>query len=259
MLPNHLITRQERDAQKAEQLKKMGIEYGVASPGCNGNSVNLAAAYAVQQAILLSNQAQLKKIPSLMSLGVTNPMEPAGSAAANPSLAPVPLALVQPVVGSLQSLTNFTTPSILASARYTEQMQQRKQLWSHKKTAAAVTAPAPTAAAAAAAETAAAPPLTTNKWEETRFSQDNDGKVASKFLRLMGMKDVPVKAGGGPSADGGSGDAKSSTSSSSSANDPLSKQSEMFHTMEHQYEVARQVTHTMRGMGLGFGSQPRPF
>lgn len=250
MLPNHLITRQERDAQKAEQLKKMGIEYGVANPGSNGNSVNLAAAYAVQQAILLSNQAQLKKIPSLMSLGVTNPMasaEPPNPAAAA-AVPIVPLAIATaPTVGSLLSLTNFTAPSILASARYTEQMQQRKQLWSHKK--AAITTPtAPTAVA----EPSAAP-LTTNKWEETRFSQDNDGKVASKFLRLMGMKDVPAKAGASDSGST-SGDTKSSSGA-----DPLSKQSEMFHTMEHQYEVARQVTHTMRGMGLGFGSQPRPF
>lgn len=246
MLPNHLITRQERDAQKAEQLKKMGIEYGVANPGCNGNSVNLAAAYAVQQAILLSNQAQIKKIPSLMSLGVTNPMEPAAGSTATPLVNPLPGTSTAP--GSLQSLTNFTAPSILASARYTEQMQQRKQLWSHKKTG--VTAPAaPTAAAAAVAPV----PLTTNKWEETRFSQDNDGKVASKFLRLMGMKDVPVKAGTTDSAS------TSGSSKSTAGSDPLTKQSEMFHTMEHQYEVARQVTHTMRGMGLGFGSQPRPF
>lgn len=243
MLPNHLITRQERDANKAEQLKKMGIEYGVASAACNGNSVNLAAAYAVQQAILLNNQAQLKKIPSLMSLGVTNPnAEPGTTAvplAATPAL--VAATAATSAVGSLQSLTNFTTPSILASARYTEQMQKRKQLWSHKK--------APVADAAASAA-----PLTTNKWEETRFSQDNDGKVASKFLRLMGMKDVPPKT---PAATGA--DHKNPSASAASTSDPLTKQNEMFNTMEHQYEVARQVTHTMRGMGLGFGTQPRPF
>lgn len=238
----------------------MGIEYGVATASSNGNSVNLAAAYAVQQAILLNNQAQLKKIPSLMSLGVTNPMATAGPVAgAPPAVAPSLATIAGPApLGSLQSLTNFTAPSILASARYTEQMQQRKQLWSHKKTtplgltqSTATAAPSSSTAAPSASVAAPPPPLTTNKWEETRFSQDNDGKVASKFLRLMGMKDVPTKSDAAGATDR---DAKSA-----SGTDPLSKQNEMFHTMEHQYEVARQVTHTMRGMGLGFGSQPRPF
>ena len=31
---------------------------------------------------------------------------------------------------------------------------------------------------------------------------------------------------------------------------------ELFSTMEQQYEVARQVTHISRGVGLGFGSRP---
>lgn len=48
-----------------------------------------------------------------------------------------------------------------------------------------------------------------------------------------------------------------STASSSNNVDPTKKQEELFSSMEHQYEVARQVTHSMRGVGLGFGSQPR--
>lgn len=69
-------------------------------------------------------------------------------------------------------------------------------------------------------------------------AQDTDGKVASKFLRLMGIKDAPKAV---VEADGQS--------------DVIQQQNEMFTTMQHQYDVARQVTHTMRGMGLGFGSQ----
>lgn len=39
--------------------------------------------------------------------------------------------------------------------------------------------------------------------------------------------------------------------------DSLKKQEEMFNSMEAQYEVARTATHTMRGVGLGFGSFQR--
>lgn len=341
--------RQERDAIKAEQLRRMGIQYGVAnaSAGCDGNSINLAAAYAVSQELLRQQQQQQLQqpqpavvgalrpyqstlhhivvprapIPSLLSLGVTNPNAPPGAEASSKPLLPpglvVPFAAAAaaavagvshkppllanapaPLCGAIaaaassllalpllppttavsglaaapgaNSLTNFTSPSILASARYTEQMQKRKLLWGNKKMPVAAAAAAATSDATAAgpsgssgsssngsASSTAAPastasaPLTTNKWEETRFSQDTDGKVATKFLRLMGMKDATPKASelaaGQPS------------SSSSSAPDTITKQNELLSTMEHQYEVARQVTHTMRGMGLGFGSQPRQF
>lgn len=63
------------------------------------------------------------------------------------------------------------------------------------------------------------------------------GKVASKFKRLMGIRN----------ADDGS----------RAPTDVLKKQEEMFSSMEQQYEVARTATHTMRGVGLGFGSFQR--
>lgn len=132
--------------------------------------------------------------------------------------------------GDSINMANFTAP-ILISPRYTEQMQKRKLLWSSKKSAAGSSAPND-------AEKPTAPITTTNKWEQTKFSQDTDGKVASKFLRLMGIKDAQKAVA---EADGKS--------------DVIQQQNEMFTTMQHQYDVARQVTHTMRGMGLGFGSQ----
>ncbi|GAB0099228.1 hypothetical protein DMENIID0001_150760 [Sergentomyia squamirostris] len=122
-------------------------------------------------------------------------------------------------------LPSYYNPGVVNPSRYAEQMQKRKLLWSHKKTDCV--------------EQAAA------KWETAKFSQDQDGKVASKFMRLMGIKDPPKAAG--------------STSSSSSGVDLVKKQEELFSTMEQQYEVARQVTHTMRGVGLGFSSQSRPY
>lgn len=60
-------------------------------------------------------------------------------------------------------------------------------------------------------------------------------------------------------SDGGSGSGSGGDGESSKGPDSIKKQEELFTTMEQQYEVARQVTHTMRGVGLGFGSQPRQF
>lgn len=113
----------------------------------------------------------------------------------------------------------YYNPNAINVTKYAEQIQKRKLLWSGKK-----------------AEPAAA----TSTWNKATFSQDTDGKVASKFMRLMGIKDGQPA----PQPEGES---------------DLDKQKKLFSTMEQQYEVARQVTHTMRGVGLGFGSQQRQF
>lgn len=114
----------------------------------------------------------------------------------------------------------YYNPNAINVTKYAEQIQKRKLLWSSKK-----------------AEPAAA----TSTWNKATFSQDTDGKVASKFMRLMGIKDATAV----PPPE--------------TAENDLDKQKKLFSTMEQQYEVARQVTHTMRGVGLGFGSQPRQF
>lgn len=119
------------------------------------------------------------------------------------------------------NLSNFTS-SVLTNAKYTEQMQKKKLIWGAKKATPEVS--------------------TNNKWEAAKFSQDSDGKMASKFLRLMGMKNAPAAAQTAPETDDAS----------------VQKREQMFTSMEQQYEIARQVTHTMRGVGLGFGSQSRP-
>lgn len=127
------------------------------------------------------------------------------------------------------NLSNFTS-SVLTNAKYTEQMQKKRLIWGSKKP------PVETEEVQA----------TNNKWEQARFSQDNDGKMASKFLRLMGMKNAPATA------------ATSSDAASTDEDTGVKKREQMFSSMEQQYEVARAATHTMRGMGLGFGSQSRP-
>jgi len=74
-----------------------------------------------------------------------------------------------------------------------------------------------------------------NKWESTNFGNN---KTNEKFRRLMGIK------GGG-----GSASSTEAAPSTSSANKDMSK---FFADQEQHYEKARVITHTQRGLGLGF-------
>ncbi|KAI4454610.1 hypothetical protein MML48_9g00011925 [Holotrichia oblita] len=115
----------------------------------------------------------------------------------------------------------FYMPGI--TGRFKDQIERRKLLWQKKDT-----------------ERKECPATSTTAgkvWQTTTFAQDTDGKVASKFKRLMGIKE--------------------STEGPKGTMDTLKKQEEMFSSMEQQYEVARTATHTMRGVGLGFGSFQR--
>ncbi|XP_014102430.1 arginine/serine-rich coiled-coil protein 2 isoform X3 [Bactrocera oleae] len=123
-------------------------------------------------------------------------------------------------------LPSYYNPNVINPNKYAEQVQKRKLLWGAKK----------------AEDTAA-------KWGNAQFSQDTDGKVASKFMRLMGIK------GSGPSK---SEEVVEQKVVPTVAPDVKTREV-MFSNMEQQYEVARQATHTMRGVGLGFSSQARPF
>lgn len=205
-------TIERRANEKVQQLQKLGIEI---------------PALMQQQQQFLQNQQQNAgaQIKPLMSINLTAINSTAQASASNPTVDGIiddnNLAL---------NMANFTSP-ILANARYTEQMQKKKLIWGAKKVAND-------------GETTTT--TTNNKWEAAKFSQDNDGKVASKFLRLMGMKNVPAAA------------TNTNTESSDEIDPSVKKREQMFSKMEQQYEIARQVTHTMRGMGLGFGSQSRP-
>ncbi|KAL3271279.1 hypothetical protein HHI36_021769 [Cryptolaemus montrouzieri] len=123
----------------------------------------------------------------------------------------------------------FFMPGI--TGKYREQIEKRKLLWQKKdpqKPAETVTVPTQNPAGTSTSRV-------TKIWETTTFAQDQDGKVASKFKRLMGIKGQSDTAPAGPT-------------------DIIKKQEEMFNSMEQQYEVARTATHTMRGVGLGFSS-----
>lgn len=122
-------------------------------------------------------------------------------------------------------LPSYYNPAAINVAKYTSQIQKRKLLWSNKNAK-------PNA----------------DKWQQTaQFSKDEDGKVASKFMRLMGIKTAV--------GTDGAGEGSSAAAAEKKPNDIAKKQADMFSTMEQQYEIARQATHTMRGMGLGFSRQ----
>ncbi|XP_066255576.1 arginine/serine-rich coiled-coil protein 2-like isoform X4 [Euwallacea similis] len=126
----------------------------------------------------------------------------------------------------------FFVPGI--TGRFRDQIEKRKLLWHKAKEedSTAVAKPSTTTASLAMG----AGSKSSKVYEATTFADD---KTSSKFKRLMGIREtdtsnLPVKS-----------------------TDVLKKQQEMFTSMEAQYEVARTATHTMRGVGLGFGSLQR--
>lgn len=85
-------------------------------------------------------------------------------------------------------------------------------------------------------------------WQATSFNSDQDGKVAAKFRKLMGMKEGEEDQ----DAEGGA------NHTSNKSDDINRKQQELFQRLDREYEFARMTTHTHRGIGLGFQSQGMP-
>lgn len=115
------------------------------------------------------------------------------------------------------TLPKYYNPAAINPMKYAEQMQKRKLLWQNS-----------------AKKDVVAPSM--NNWETTTFAQDQDGKMAAKFKKLMGIKNESEEAGVTVNED------------------QLRKQEELFRTLDHQYEAARMSTHSFRGVGLGFSS-----
>jgi len=178
-------------------------------------------------------QPATTSIPSLMSLKTT-PIVSAPGTSISTGLAPSQLPLKDPMENLVQrslaqqllqmnnmsnvQLPTFYNPGAINPVKYAEQIQKRKLLWGNKEKK----------------DPSATP------WSGTNFTQDQDGQVSAKFRRLMGIKDDGTKT--------------ETCSEKTSDTDLMKKQEEMFRNMEKQYEVARMVTHTQRGLGLGFGS-----
>ncbi|XP_055908004.1 arginine/serine-rich coiled-coil protein 2 isoform X2 [Eupeodes corollae] len=139
--------------------------------------------------------------------------------------APKTSVVISKTDGTPIALPTYYNPNIINPTKYAEQVQKRKLIWGAKK----------------AEDTSA-------KWGHATFSEDSDGKVASKFMRLMGIKSAPKP-----------GDSPADVPAQEKKGPDVKSRQAMFSNMEQQYEVARQVTHTMRGVGLGFGSQSRQY
>lgn len=87
-----------------------------------------------------------------------------------------------------------------------------------------------------------------NKWENTNFGDTNTN---DKFRRLMGIKSA---AGPAPPPKSTEEAAAATVSDSPSAAVTTEKTQAMFREQEEQYERARAITHTAKGLGLGFSS-----
>lgn len=170
---------------------------------------------------------------SPMKATSTIPSTTATTTVVNPNASALALARAAAAAAAVKSIStapavelpSYYNPSAINVAKYTDQIQKRKLLWSNKN-----------------------PQTNADKWQQqAQFSKDDDGKVASKFMRLMGIK----KGESGDSAGGSGGEEQTAKK----PNDFAKKQSDMLNQMEQQYEIARQATHTMRGMGLGFSRQ----
>lgn len=211
---------ERRAHEKVQQLQRLGIEI----PALTATMLPMPLPQLIKQPLLPTPAA-----PPSIACTTTATMMPATTEKPNTE----PESTTETNLSI--NLSNFTSP-VLVNPRYTEQMQKKKLIWGSKKTDANN------------ASSVTVLPVTNNKWEDAKFSQDNDGKVASKFLRLMGVKNADAVT------------KSHETTVSESESDPsVKKRQEMFSSMEQQYEMARQATHTMRGVGLGFGSQARQF
>lgn len=213
---------ERRANEKMHQLQKLGIEV----PGITAMSQQPLQQGLIQPPPLMAQNTHIR-FGSPQPTSTVTSLDSSGAASAT----------INDNDNGGINLANFTSP-VLVNPRYTEQMQKKKLIWGAKK------------AAAEQAEKV----TTTNKWETAKFSQDNDGKMASKFLRLMGMKGSAAA----PATSAPATKSDDSSEDTASVDPSVKKRQEMFTSMEQQYEVARQATHTMRGMGLGFGSS-RPY
>ncbi|XP_013781116.1 arginine/serine-rich coiled-coil protein 2-like isoform X2 [Limulus polyphemus] len=130
------------------------------------------------------------------------------------------------------SLPKYYNPAAVNPLKYAEQQQKRKLLWQATK------------------EKEKAPASST-LWEKLSFSQDQDGKMTAKFRKLMGIKEEGGDVGCSESVEG--------NPQPQTEDEALKQQESLFRDLDQQYEIARMSTHTHRGVGLGYSSQPTAF
>jgi len=177
-------------------------------------------------------------------------------------------------------LPSYYNPSAINPLQYAEQIKKRKMLWSKKteeepahssinhqhviQPLMPATTPSVSSLTATAQPRGLAllgkpkPPASQqqqspaktsfNKWESTNLG---DNQANEKFRRLMG-----IKGGGGPPSAPSPTAATAAAGLSTAPSSSTSRQ--MFADQEMQYERARAITHTQKGLGLGFASHEKP-
>ena len=84
------------------------------------------------------------------------------------------------------------------------------------------------------------------QWTGTSFAADEDGKVAAKFRKLMGIREEDKAL------------LDDNVDLSKLTEEQRQRQEELFAQLDKEYAFARMTTHTCRGVGLGFQSQGLP-
>lgn len=185
----------------------------------------------------------------LQSMGLA-PMSSGGTAEAVAHLQATAATGVEAQLEKVKEITGvelpkYYNPTAINPLKYAEQIKKRQMLWSKKPTSdESAAAEAAEEARAKEAEAARqAQQQSFNKWEATNFGNE---QANEKFRRLMGIK--------------GANQAPPTKASSSSV--PLSaagqNTAKLFADQEEQYERARAITHTQRGLGLGFSGGLNP-
>ncbi|VDM33010.1 unnamed protein product [Hydatigera taeniaeformis] len=123
------------------------------------------------------------------------------------------------------NLPSFYNPMSVNAAKLAEQQQKRKLLWSRKSD--------PVAEAKEEAKS--------TMWKKTSMvAGKGDSAAAAKFRKLMGIhEDSSNNAAGAPSDE---------------ALNQAREQADLFRNLEHEFETSRTLTHTQRGVGLGYSS-----
>lgn len=75
--------------------------------------------------------------------------------------------------------------------------------------------------------------------------------MSAKFRKLMGLKQDGTEVDDQPSSS------SSAKPEAAKGTEVIQKQEALFRDLDTQYETARIITHTQRGMGFGYSSQPQ--
>ncbi|KAK6036729.1 hypothetical protein COOONC_25766 [Cooperia oncophora] len=115
-----------------------------------------------------------------------------------------------------------------------EVAKQKKLLWSNKKVNKEASSDAAEGSAEGSTEQAPSQDKNVGLWSSAITASGVGGDQANKFLKLMGIKNVPT------------------VDPATRLKEESEKQKKVMRDLDRQYEIAREATHMGRGLGLGF-------